>query len=368
MAEQGVAEKSTPARHPIRDIVRQARGAVGELIRGVSGRGPADEALRRAGLLYENLIESARDIVYTMSTEGRIISLNPVFESVTGWSRAEWVGGRPDAILHADDRPKVMDAIRRVLKGETPRLAEARILSKSGEYLVLEGAPRPLIVGGKVVGVFGSARGVREDKRAEEALRESEERYRTLVESARDVIYTLSADGTILSLNSEFETITGWSRAEWLGKPFAPLVHPDDLPPATSNYRRALSGESPPRIELRILSKSGEYLAAEMAARPLIRDGDVVGTVGIARDITERRRAEEELRESEERYRRLADNAPDIIFRHRFAPTPAYEYVSPAVTAITGYSPKESHLTGGRRGSERARPQSGLPRGHGEGA
>src|SRR5206468_11284835 len=69
------------------------------------------------------------------------------------------------------------------------------------------------------------------------ALRESEQRYRNLVDTARDVIYTLSIDGKIKSLNPVFETITGWLRDEWIGKEFSPLVHPDDLPRATTLLR-----------------------------------------------------------------------------------------------------------------------------------
>ena len=68
---------------------------------------------------------------------------------------------------------------------------------------------------------------LRVEARTEE-LSESEQRYRELVDSARDVIYTMSPDGSIASLNPAFETITGWPCAEWLGKPFTSLIHPDD--------------------------------------------------------------------------------------------------------------------------------------------
>jgi PAS domain S-box-containing protein len=141
-------------------------------------------------------------------------------------------------------------------------------------------------------------------KRAEEALRESEERYRRLVETAPEVIYSLSAgDGMIASLNPAFERITGWSRAEWLGKPFESLIHPDDLTLAMETFQQVLRGETPPSYELRILSKSGKYLIGEFKSVPNIEKGEVTGEFGIARDITERKRAEELLKKSEERFR-----------------------------------------------------------------
>lgn len=128
------------------------------------------------------------------------------------------------------------------------------------------------------------------------ALRESEQRYRNLVDTARDVIYTLSTDGKIKSLNPVFETITGWSRAEWIGREFPPLVHQDDLPRAMELYQMVLEGRVPPMFELRILSKSGASIPGEFTVTPLMQDAQIVGVLGVARDITDRKRAEEALR------------------------------------------------------------------------
>jgi len=121
------------------------------------------------------------------------------------------------------------------------------------------------------------------------ALRESEQRYRNLVDTARDVIYTLSRDGHLRSLNPVFETLTGWSRTEW-------LVHPDDVPRATAQFQAVLGGQVPPVFELRILSKSGGHIPGEFVATPQMQDGQIVGVLGIARDISDRKRAEEALR------------------------------------------------------------------------
>jgi two-component system sensor histidine kinase UhpB len=128
------------------------------------------------------------------------------------------------------------------------------------------------------------------------ALRESEQRYRNLVDTARDVIYTLSLDGKIKSLNPVFETMTGWPRTEWIGKEFLPLVHPDDLPRAATHFKAVLDGRVPPTFELRILAKSGAYVPGEFMATPLIQDAQLVGLLGVARDITDRKRAAEALR------------------------------------------------------------------------
>lgn len=133
----------------------------------------------------------------------------------------------------------------------------------------------------------------------EMALRDSEFRYRTLVETARDVIYTLSPEGHITSLNSAFEHLLGWLRDEWIGKHFAPLVHPDDMPLTMDMFKRILSGEYPSPFEIRILTRRGNYIITEFIKAPRMSEGKVIGVLGIGRDITQRRLAEEELKKRE---------------------------------------------------------------------
>jgi diguanylate cyclase (GGDEF)-like protein/PAS domain S-box-containing protein len=123
-----------------------------------------------------------------------------------------------------------------------------------------------------------------------------DQRYQNLIEKIVDIIYTLSKDGTITSLNPAFEKITGLSADEWVGKKFAQIIHPDDLPSALEKFQCVLRGEVPPKFELRSLSKSGEYLFGEFTATPVIQDGSVVSVFGIVRDITERKQMEEQLR------------------------------------------------------------------------
>lgn len=278
-------------------------------------RKEAEGALRESEERYRDLVEDINDVIYELDGDERVTYISPVVEEISGYSPSEIVG-RPFAdFLHPDDRLAVMERYREGLAGKSKPI-EYRLLLKSGEIRWFRSFGRPIFQGDRVVGFRGVQTDITDRKRAEEALRESEERYRILVEAAPDVIYVLSKDGVITSLNSAFESITGWSRDEWLGKRFAAIIHPEDLPAAIDDFRLVMRGEVPPVGEYRMLSKSGQYLTIETMPRPLFADGEVIGTFGIARDITQRRRAEEALRESEERYRDLVELSPDAMVVH----------------------------------------------------
>jgi PAS domain S-box-containing protein len=130
------------------------------------------------------------------------------------------------------------------------------------------------------------------------ALSESEERNRMLVESALDIIYSISAGAKILGVNPAFETITGWSTKEWIGKDVRPLIHPEDLPTLLAEYRNIKDAGPLPHAEIRILSNSGEYRMIECRSVPRIENGKIAGIIGTARDVTERKRMEEDLRKA----------------------------------------------------------------------
>lgn len=142
-----------------------------------------------------------------------------------------------------------------------------------------------------------------ERKQAEKALRESEGRYRDLVENAHDIIYSHDLDGNYTSINKAGEQITGYTREDVLKLNLLQTIAPEHLAKAREMLSKKLSGEKVTVFEMEILAKDGRRIAVEANTKLVLHDGVPVGVQGIARDITERKRLEEALRESEEQLR-----------------------------------------------------------------
>ena len=141
---------------------------------------------------------------------------------------------------------------------------------------------------------------IAEREKIEEALRKSDERYRTLIETVPVVIYGIdSPTATLNYLNLEFEAATGWRREEWLGKPFLEIVHPDDRQQVGEGFQKAIAGTPVGRHELRLLCKGGDYATGELLRIPKKHKGQIVGELGIFRDITEHKAMEEKFLRSQ---------------------------------------------------------------------
>lgn len=178
-----------------------------------------------------------------------------------------------------------------------------------------------------------------ERKRAEVALRDSEERFRHLVEGARDVIVTLSNKGVITSLNPAFERITQWACDEWIGQPIAPLFHSEDLPLAIDLFRDIMEHGEALTCVLRIRSRDRGYVVGEFVGVPHVQNGQTSGLLVIGRDITERKRVEDTLERLRHLYGLLLTSASDGIYGIDLQGNAIF--VNPAAARMLGSSSEE---------------------------
>jgi PAS domain S-box-containing protein len=135
--------------------------------------------------------------------------------------------------------------------------------------------------------------------RAEEALRLSEQRYRHFVENAHDIIYSHDLSGNYTSINRAGEQVTGYTREEFLKLNLTDTVAPEYLNTVNEMLRRKLTGEDVPPFEMDLVAKDGRRIAVEANTELLFQDGEILGIQGIARNVTERKRLEDQLRQSQ---------------------------------------------------------------------
>jgi PAS domain S-box-containing protein len=190
--------------------------------------------------------------------------------------------------------------------------AIARNVHRDGRTVVVESSGLPILdAEGNVLGYRNVARDITERRRAEEALRESEEKWRSLVENAPDIIMTVSADSTILSIN---HTVPGLTVDSVIGTSlfdYVPREHHDTIRVA---QERVFETGEPQSYEIAGTGPAGATSWYFSRIGPIVQDGTVVAAVLVTTDITEQRRAEEELRASEARLRAFANAVPDVAF------------------------------------------------------
>jgi PAS domain S-box-containing protein len=170
-----------------------------------------------------------------------------------------------------------------------------------------------------------------------------------LMESTDQGIYGIDRQGRCTFVNPAAAQMLGYHPDELLGERMHQLVHHtrsdgSPYPEEECPIYRAFEENRGTRVDSEVLWRRDETpVPVEYSSYPIVRDGVVEGAIVTFVDVTERRRAEEKLKDSEERFRLLAENAKDIIFRYRLKPTPGFEYVSPSATALTGYTPDEHY-------------------------
>jgi PAS domain S-box-containing protein len=300
----------------------------------------AREALQRSEAYFRSLIENAHDIIIVLGQEGRIRYASPSFERAFGYRPDEVVGASAFDFLHPDDLERLGEIFQEGIEIAGHAVtAEYRIRARDGEWRCVEAFGKNLLDDPAVAGVVINSREITERKRAEEVMREAEERYRKLVENVGDLIFTLSKEGRAISLSPSFERITGWTREEWIGRTFVEVLHPDDMSTGLEVFGKVLAGQSPPAFFLRFRNHSGEYQTGEFVATPHIERGEVVGIMGVGRDVTERLRYEEALRASEERLRRITDNMMDMV--SQVSAEGIFEYIGPSHHNYLGYQTDE---------------------------
>ena len=319
------------------------RQRVAELQELVTKHERTEDASLQRDEHYRVLIETLFDMVCEIDSNGRMLYLSPNHLQIVGFDPRERLGQSVFENIHPDDLPQIQREFSQSMEQAFGQ-AVYRHKSKNGEWRWLETRGRLYETQDGTQRAVLVTRDVTERRQAEEALRlsheelerrveertaeirranerlqaavahlelakgalqESEARYRSLFEHNPDGVYSLDLQGYFLNANLACCRICGYSLGEFLKRSFVFLMVPEDLSRTLDHFRRAAEGE-PQNYEVAILRKDGARVDLNVTNVPMIKDGKVIGVYGVAKDITERIRAEVALRRSEESAKRLA--------------------------------------------------------------
>jgi len=311
------------------------------VVRDISERRRRERELQRSEARLRATVEAAFDCVVGMDSEGRLVEFNAAAERVLGYQRAD-VLGRPMAQLLLPERYREahLAGVRNFrLRADGPmvgRLVETMALRADGTEIPVE-----LAIGVAEVpegSIFvGHLRDITERRRADRALRDSEEQYRAIFNASADALVLRAADFSIVDVNATYETMSGFRRSEVLGVNRVLANPPEVAATIRALHERALAGEAV-SMDTELVRRDGKRYHLELRGVPIQHRGQP-HVLYIGRDITQAKRAELALRASEEQYRAIFNASADALVLRDEA-FRAVE-VNPAYTTMSGYSREE---------------------------
>lgn len=307
------------------------------LLKEIVKRRQAEEELQESERKYCSVVEQAQDAIIIVQ-DGVFKFVNARMSDFTKHTVEELVGMEFVKTIDPDAVEIVKERVARRIAGEdVPNFYETKLLDKTGQKMTVEVNARVIEYQGRPADLV-FLRDITERKRAEDALRESEERYRRLVESSPDAILVHS-EGKVVFANLVAAKLLGVADPkELIGKPAMDFVHPDYRDIAKGRVQSVYEdGQQARLIEERFVRLDGQSFDVEVAAARITFMGKLASRV-VFRDITERKRADETLRESEEKYRHLVERANDGI---AIVQDSLLKYVNPRLAEIVGHAVDE---------------------------
>lgn len=322
------------------DALRTAAAIIGAAIQ----RERMERQRLTAEAKYRSLVEQLPSVTYmaTADSENRTLYISPQIHDLLGYSPADWVKTRGlwSKLIHPDDADRAIALSEEANRTGEPISMEYRMRTRYGgelwvhEEAVLfrDGSGAPMYWQGVIIDVTAQ-------KQAEAALRETEARYRALIEQLPAITYRDTyGPGPLLYISPQIEEVTGYTPDEWLTGLWLTVVHPDDREDVAAAEEEADRGGERFLAEYRLVRKDGSVVWIHDEALPVPgEDGKPLYWQGVMIDFTERREAEQRLREAEERYQSLVENSPAATYMDDPEGYGVSVYVSPQIERLLGY-------------------------------
>jgi PAS domain S-box-containing protein len=318
-----------------------------ELEQSESERKRATQALQVSEEYFKTIIKNSSDIILILDRLGTITYASSSVERFLGYELDEVIGKRTLDLIVSDDKPRaIADFGRALLTKEVLIPNVFRMRHKNGTERILEGIGNNLIDNPIVSGFVMNVRDITDRKKMEETLRESEERYRALVENASDIVYRMDGTGHITYVNPSGLRVTGYEEEELIGKNYSTLIRPDMSDEAIKFFgRQFVKRIKNTYSEYPILTKDGHEFWLGQNTQLIVEDGQVIGFQAVSRDVTERKQAEIKLRDAlteAQRFREALDHVSSCIYmkdtqsRYVYANRPTLELFGCSAEELVG--------------------------------
>ena len=282
------------------DIAYEGREARLVLAKDITERRRAEEALRVSEERFRDLFENASDIIYTLDLEGNLTSVNRAGENLLGYDSDDLFGKPIRRFVSPAYRDLMVRMMERKMRGEPMTSYEVEMITRDGTPVTLEVNSRLMYGGDRAAGVQGIARDVTARKRAEEALRANEERFRALLENSADGITVMAADGTVTYISPAGERLLGRPQAEVIGHYRADLLQPEEAAQVRADFNDLLAHPgAQQQVSFRVRNADGTWRWIEGVWTNLIDNPSVQGVVLNYRDVTERVSLEDQFRQAQ---------------------------------------------------------------------
>ncbi|MFH1196124.1 MAG: PAS domain S-box protein [bacterium] len=322
----GEVRDTVYAKNVFKDETGKNAGIVGSYI-DITDRKKAEEALRASEEKYRTLFSNTALAVGLRALDGSYLEFNEAYSRMVGYSLEELKALRSENYTHSDDIDITLSNMQKIVSGEADVVRyEKRYLNKDGSIVWGNVCLQPLKSSdGKILSILGTISDITDRKIAEDALKESEEKYRMLAENVTDVLWTMDFNFKVLYISPSTVRMHGWTPEEWYNLPPDKFLPADSLKSTQEILLKEIQDLSRPGVdknksvsfEIEQFKKDGSKFWTEINSRLLFDlDGKPIGIIGISRDISERKKADEALAASEERYRLLIEHTPDAIVVH----------------------------------------------------
>jgi two-component system cell cycle sensor histidine kinase/response regulator CckA len=300
------------------------------------------EALKETEERYRDLIENAHDLIQSVRPDGSFVFVNRAWLETLGYSEEELPTLNLFDIIHPDSLQHCQEVFSKVMAGQRVHDFQATLVCKNGKVLYIEGSASPRIIEGKVLATHAILRDISERRMAQEALRESEERFRAIFEHAAiGVALVETQTGRFLKVNQKFCDIVGCKQEEMSRMTLMEITHPDDLQASLDRVERLKRGEIlDSALEKRYMRKDGSIVWVSLTTSPVGAVGERPDfNIAVVEDITARKQVEAELRESEEKYRNILENMEEGYYEVDLAGN--LTFFNDSLLRIRGYSKDE---------------------------